>query len=1148
MTTSTGVQVQVNSTSSLNITLKIGAVTDVVNVDASGARIETESSDIGGTVTAEQIVELPLALGGVSQFRSAENFVFLVPGTTGPGSGTGNPLNANGVFFGKLGGGQDYGAEVLLDGASITRSENGSSFDETSPSVEAMQEFKVTTSTPSAEFGRTTAGFESFVTKNGTNQYHGTAFDLNINDVYNANGWFANGFLAQCAPSDIACHNLWKRVANKKNDYGGNLGGPISVPYLYKGKDRTFFFFQWEQFKQTLGGVAQSTVPSNTGGTTGLGERGGDFTAILGGPTPVINPCTNQPVLQNQIFDPATTTTVTNATYPTGIQCRLPFAQNNIIPLTRFSKAAQALIATLPGPNTTPTQNPPFGFFNNYTVKQSFPLVNTTMTIRIDESISQKSKIFGSYSSRQNIRSGVNNLPLPYSTFVPQNFITHYTRAGWDFTFTPHLLNHLNLGYNRTNSINYAQTIGGTNFAAQAGIANVVALGFPRINFDGLDSFSSLGSGSNGDNVDNGIRVNDSVSWQKGRHSFKFGIDFRQQTYAVLAKSIPTMYFERGETDVAPLPNTPQLQSGNSFASLLLGLPDSTFQTSYIHTPHWRSHYIGGFAEDDVKVSPNLTLNLGIRYDVDVPRHEAANDTSNFSLTAPDANANGLPGALVFGANCKCNSAWADTYYKDIAPRVGFAYLMPNSNGRTVIRGGGALIYGPLLYSDFGGSMSAGYSVPDNATSPNAFTPAYQLDSGFPTPFPTAPNLNPAQLDTGTFPNFGGEFISPGMGRPSVTYNWSLQIQQELSRNLIFTAGYIGQEAQNLRSALQNINNIPLSDFSYGNHLFDNVSTGKPADGISAPYPTFNGQLYRALRPLPQYDFIATDCCLQNVGHSSYHALVVSLNQSTRYGLHFQASYTWQKNLTDADSALSNNQPNEQQDQDIYDHRLEKAVSVQNVPNTFVINYIYALPFGKGQKFLNNNAALDYLVGGWKIGGIQRYQSGQPISFACATQPPGYQNCIRFTKGPQPFQSAAYNARKLGPSIFNGKSWFNPAFRPAGTFNGADPGVPLNNAAFYDYNRYFRGTGTYLLGSGIDRVTSNVTTPIWLSEDFSLIKDFPIRERLAFELKLEALDAFNRHNFGIPDLEPADALFGVPQNGSQNMGPRNLQVTGRLSF
>ena len=166
-----------------------------------------------------------------------------------------------------------------------------------------------------------------------------------------------------------------------------------------------------------------------------------------------------------------------------------------------------------------------------------------------------------------------------------------------------------------------------------------------------------------------------------------------------------------------------------------------------------------------------------------------------------------------------------------------------------------------------------------------------KLDNGFPQAFPTAPNLDPGQLNNGNFAAVGGSFISKDMGRPAMTTNWSLQLQDELSQDLILTMGYVGQRAQNLRSSLQNINNIPLSAFSYGDRLGDDfISAGHPADGISAPYPTFNGQLYRALRPFPQYDFIATDCCLQNVGHSSYDAMVLSLNRRFRQGFNLQTS------------------------------------------------------------------------------------------------------------------------------------------------------------------------------------------------------------------------------------------------------------------
>ena len=1188
--TRTGVPVTINSTTALNIPLTPGTVSQNITVDASAPTIESQSSDIGGTISQQQIEELPLAVAaGVGGLRSPEAFAFLVPGTTGPGSGGGQSvggLNNNGVFFAKLAGGQSYGAEVMLDGASITRSENGSSFDETSPSIEALQEFKVTTSSPSAELGRTTAGFESFATKQGTNSYHGTAFTIVKNAALDANQWFNNGYkVTECTPG---ANCQFDRGQDSKFNYGGTFGGVVRIPKLYNGRDRTFFFFAWEQYKLQLGGVAQSTVPTATGGTTGLGEIGGDFSAVLGGPTQVINPCTGQPVLQNQIFDPATTQAGAG-----GVLCRLPFA-GNIVPSTRFSSAAKALVAGLPAPNQAATQNPPYGFFNNYSQSSVAPTENTTYTVRIDESLTEKHKIFGSYSSRDNFSvHGIANLPQPFNNSAyPQDFQTHYTRVGWDYVISPTLLNHLNLGYNRTNSKNFAQSIGAGRTATQAGAPNFYSDAFPIVNWDGLDSFSPWMIGQGGDNIDNGARVNDSVSWQKGRHSFKFGVDWRHQQYSVLDKSIPTINFLRSETDVAALAGIPQFQSGNSFASFLLGEVDNSNQTIFNNNPRWNSHYYAGFVEDDIKVSPSLTLNIGLRYDVDVPRHEAHNDTSAFSFTAPDAAAGGLPGALEFGKTCNCNSAWAETWRKDIGPRIGFAYLLPGTNGKLVLRGGGALIYGPLQYSDFGASMTQGYTqgrgVGSNFTGPGTaggFTPAFQLDSGYApwTPSYFAPSTDPTQLTAeggpGTFVAVGGEVIQPIYGRPDMTSNWSLQIQDELAQDLIFTLGYIGQTAQNLHSGdMTNFNNISPNQFSLGDELNDRqyaIPEGGSNSGVNAPYSTFLGNLGQALRPYPQYDYIQGDCCLENIGHSSYEAMVASLNRHFRQGFNLQVSYTWSKNETDADSAIPfSYDGSRSQSQNSSDHHAEKSVSIQNIPQQLSISYLYQFPFGKGRKYLNTNRALDLLVGGWELGGIQRYQSGQPVDFGCATGVPYYQNCFRFTRGPAAspggFASDAYRRNKNKPNFFNGESWFKPAYRPEGTISTSDPGVPMSEAAFVDENREgsTNDPGVYWLrkpsaacadgcsldpfvfGTGIPRITEEITGPILKTEDFSLLKNFAITEKVRFQFKAEAINAFNRHRFGTPDTEPGDfnspSGFGIPT--SSDLLARTLQVTGRINF
>lgn len=1189
----TGVQVTINSVTSLDVSLQVGAETQEVTVDASGLRIETQSSDISGTVSNKQIQDLPLSLAnGVGGMRSPETFVFLLPGTTGPGSGTsGN--TGNGVFFSRLSGGQAYGAEVLLDGASIQRSENGSSFDETSPSIEALQEFKVTTSTPSAEFGRSTSGIESFSVKSGTNNLHGTAYAIVKNRIFDANSWFNNGYAAQqcVGVAEIDC--AYKKPQDSKYDFGGTFSGPVRIPKIYDGKDRSFFLFAWEKYQLHLGGVSQSTVP------TAL-ERGGDFSDILGAPVPggtpfpgvaynvLLNPCTGQPVLYNQIFDPSTSRQASP-----GIFCRTPYAGNKI-PTVALSPTAAKLIDGLPLPNQAPTSTDVFGYTNNYSYSSSAPNTNTTYTIRIDQNLSDKSKIFATYSTRQNSKlTAPPDFPAPFNNagFV-QTFTTHYTRGGWDYTFSPNLLNHLNLGYNRTNSINLSPTLGGSLTATSAGLTNDNSTFFPVLNFPSPDAPSSLGQQQNGQNIDNGIRGNDSISWQKGRNSFKFGVDVRFQQYSVIQYNQDTLNFFRDQTAGV---NFACCGSGNPFASFLLGQVGNGFQAVFNDRPRWNSHYLAGFFEDDVKLTSNLTLNLGVRYDVDLPRHEALNRTSNLSLTAPDAAAGGLPGALEFGTTCNCNTAWADPWYKDVAPRLGFAYSLPGTNGKAALRGGFATIFGPLQYNDFGGAMSFGYnqsrsfSLGQTATTGGAFTPAFRLDSGAPADptnsnvgFPGvsyAPSTDPTQLTApngpGSFSAVGGEVIQKKNGRPSMTNNWSLQFQDEIAQDLIFTLGYIGQVAQNLRSGnLSNINNISSDQFALGDRLGNSayfIPQGGSNSGVSAPYATFQGALGQALRPFPQYDFIQGDCCLENLGHSSYNAMVVSLARRFRNGLNLQASYTWSKTLTDADSTIpfsyvSGNQlPQAANSGNL---RQNKAVSIQNIPHTLSLSYLYQLPFGNGRKFLNNNRALDLLVGGWQVGGIHRYQSGQPISFGCASGIPYYQNCITFTKGPAAatgYASAAYKANKNGPSAFNHQSWFKPAYRPPSASNGP---IALENAAFVDQNASGPGNRRefspdcgnpaannfcsfvpFAFGD-IPRVTEAITGPLYLAEDVSLLKDFSITEKVKFQLKGEAFDVLNRHRMGLPSQNPNDNTsqtgFGIPTY--TDYGPRNMQVSGRITF
>ena len=283
------------------------------------------------------------------------------------------------------------------------------------------------------------------------------------------------------------------------------------------------------------------------------------------------------------------------------------------------------------------------------------------------------------------------------------------------------------------------------NYGTQLGIAGINSFAFPNI--VPQDGVSPLGAALNSDHTELHFLINDAVNWQKGRHSLQFGFNSRYtQFVATSAGNANGQFFGyNAETAASNYYQGKANGTGFGLAGLELGLPD---YIRYItpSDPKWITNYWSGYVQDNVKATKNLTLNIGLRYEVDTPRHEARNQTSNFSPTAIDPK-NGRPGALIFGTTCKCNSAWADTYYKDFGPRIGFAYTPSASDGKTVIRGGGSILYAPILYADFGTSMLQGY-IYSLGVGGDGFNAAGNLNNGIPK-FPAPPNLDPGQNDTG---------------------------------------------------------------------------------------------------------------------------------------------------------------------------------------------------------------------------------------------------------------------------------------------------------------------------------------------------------------------------------------------------------------
>jgi len=1161
----TGILVQTATTAALDIKMQTGAVTENVTVLADVPTIQTESADIGTVVSEKQILDLPLPLGStVQNMRSPEAFAFLTPGVVGPGSDSGN----GGTFESKISGGQNYATEVLLDGAATTRSENGSSFDETAPSVEALGEFKILTSTIPAEFGRTTGGVESFSTKGGTNSFHGSIYELFRNEALDANVWGNNYCLATSDPA--VCRpdpSIYQTPLDRQNDYGGTLGGPVIIPKLYNGKGKTFFFFSWEQYRQNQGGVTTSTVPTNA-------MRNGDFSEILGAGlvdsanNPILNPCDgNSQIRQGQIFDPTSTQTIN------GIQCRTPFAGNIIPSTTPFSTVASNILSFYPTPQTS-------SLTNNYSFGFNIPILDTTMTFRIDQNITSKDKAYFTYSSRENTRGSTTPIFAgPAGSARQQFFGTHYIRFGYDHSFTASILNHLSLGYNRTNSKNVGAGVGqggGKDWAAELGIqGGPSGVTFPVIN---QTNVVSIGDAVNGDTIDNGFRFNDTLTWIKGKHQFKFGYEQWYQQYSPLdfSNTSGTFGFTNNQTGTQGFDPTAvsgtnpngfadtRGQTGHSIASMLLDQPDNGAYAVIASQGRFVRSYFAGFIQDSFKLKPTLTLNLGFRYEIDEPFKEANDNTSILQFDVPNCNQftavcadPNLMGGLAFagkgdGRNGVTNERWADIYKKNFGPRIGFAWSpgFLGAPGKTVIRGGYGIIYGGLQYADFGGQSRQGFRGSAGQFS-NGFDPAFSLDSGMTVAPPVLPNLDPAQV------NFQGccveTYVAPSYGRPPMTQNWSFEIQREITTDMILSVAYVGQHSQNLRSNYNGENLLNPQYFSLGpllNTRLEDQST------IAAPYTNFPGDqpVGQALLPHPQFFGINTDGQLENLGQSTFNALEAQLTRRFRNGLNLMASYTFSKTLTNADAALpffatlhQGGAPS-----NFYDRDVDKAVSNQDLPHNFVVSYLYELPLGKGKKFLNSsNGVVDRLVGGWQIGGIQRYESGQPIAFGCATAPAGYGECIRFNQVPG---SAIFS------DAYKGGNW-NPVTDPI--FNAINLPNAINPVAFDDPNSVANlgARGTYVFGT-LPRVMGNVRMKPYAAEDFSFIKRTKITEKTDLNFQLTMINAFNRHIWNRPDdLNPYDSTtvnnnfgkynitnFSNIGGGDYLLLPRKIQLQLKLEF
>ncbi|MGH9403434.1 MAG: carboxypeptidase regulatory-like domain-containing protein [Terriglobia bacterium] len=1080
-----GITVTVGSTTTADVVLQVGKTSQSVEVHANAPLLQATSSEVGTTVQANFIAQLPLQVSG--QVRDPIQFVELTPGFSGS-----IPDNPSSQLSYKINGGQEGGTDVLVDGASTSLTHPNLQM-QYGVGADAVGEFKVITGSFPAQYGRATGGIVNLVLKSGTNQLHGTAYDYIRNSIFDANGWYNNYRGVQKGPDN-------------QNDYGFNIGGPVWLPKVYDGRNKTFFMFNAELYRFKQGGFSNVTVPD-------AAWENGDFSNLL---TPTTSLGVKYPA--HQLYDYTTCN-------PGPCQ---PFA-GNIIPMNRIDPVVEKEFAYMPKPQNG-------NVYNNFL---SNDVTNTQVnlwSLKVDEYITPKQNISGSWSYDDVPKLATRSLGDIYTTKNPTQY-TDYGRLNYNYSFSPTLLNYANFGFSRTDRLeqNLIPTLG-KNLAAQVGLKGVTGVQLPSL----LPSNGVLGTPDSADSyfIDNGYEIDDNLTWMKGRHSMMFGVDVRRMEFNSnqLAYTSGRFLFGQSQTSNLGDPNFDP-NSGFGFASLFLGAAG----TAWVPTPEdigLRTRYYAVFAQDDFKATSKLTLNLGLRYEIPTPITESHDRLSWMNPTLANPGAGGLPGAMVFAGSGPGRTGLStpeSTYYKSIAPRVGLAYLLtPN----TVIRAGYGIYYSPMIVSGFAEVDSAGFSNSCQLTSGSSTQPV--LIPGQMTGYPCAlpPFINP----TLTNGSKGGSplYLLTNTAIPGMIHNWTLDVQRQLGKNLLLDVGYVGSHGYHLDAEDAAPNQVNPKYLSYGgclNVLITQQATnpacaGKPT--VAIPYPNFltdwGGQatVAQALRPFPQY----TDMLLDNdlnanpIGYYDYDGFQVQLQKRFSAGLTFLASYSWQKTLTNSDGAYPPeggwNNADQAGTQNTYNQAADKALSAQDVPQSFVLAYTYELPVGTGRRFLSSsNRLANAVVGGWTVGAVQTYESGTPISIRC---------------------SNSYTSGLLVPSLGG-----NP---PSCRVNVV-PGVPeyLSNQGpagigVEDFNRAaFAEPANFTLGNA-SRV-SNIRLPAGLDEDISIEKKFNMTERFNAILRLEMFNAFNRHAFGGLDNTVTDPNFGQFTNAGGN---RTMQMSLRLSF
>jgi Carboxypeptidase regulatory-like domain/TonB-dependent Receptor Plug Domain/TonB dependent receptor len=1143
----THIRLNVTENATADMTLKIAGSTESVDVKAETKTLDTEDAVTGEVIDRRAINDLPLVA------RNVQDLIYLTPGVTDM-SDANSVMDTNGTNF-VSNGSRGASADILMDGSSVTNFEpnGGITYATYVPSPEAIEEFKVQQSNFSAEYGFSGASIVNMITRSGTNRYHGEVYDFMRNTITDANSWFNNEMGFPLPPVH-------------RNDFGGTIGGPIV-------KNKTFFFFDWD-------GTLASTMNSYFAGVPSAAERTGDFGELCAAQGGTFDGSGNCSVAAGQIWDPY------SGTYNAGDGGPVrstPIPYNNVaiytspgnptlngtpyqpppVPGNLIDPVAQNMMKLFPNP-TPNLPNPTI--YENWFASGASPSNNEQFDLKIDHRFSQRNLLSAKYSQNWNTYT-------PYkcfSTFIDpcgsgiNEGNAHLFSLNDTYTFTPTLLLTTTFGFTR----------GTTRIDAYNPSQNpnpLSALGFPSYlkanGFNGVPAmfigagYYSAGYTSAGNNPYGNYRQGQdtaqlSVLLNKvhASHEFKFGFEGRlhQQNYIQTNAPLGIFSFDNTGTSQCPFSGDLTDCGGDGMASFLMGQMQGGGNSAYEiqFRPATENYQYAWFVQDNWKKTPKLTLNLGLRYDVSLPRTERHNRMNWFDPTVtnpinggtisyPDpVTGNPVTRPLLGGEVFDSSSVRTDwqTDWKDIQPRFGFAYQFAD---KMVLRGGYGIFFGQSR-SGANGLLSYGSqgfnqtTVLINTYQNQGNTPWVHLSNPYPNGL-----IAPTGSALGLLNDVGFGAIGPlrtgAAAQTPYEQSWTLGVERQLPWSVLVTAHYIGKKGTHLYFSGDNNYDVlgPQVDHynanqiaaleTFVNNPFSSVNGG-PISNPNSPLSSAQVQGFQLELPFPQYTGVTID--VPPTANSIYQAAQFTVEKHYSNGLELLASYTFSKSIDDSSmydtnvAWLGNYGPNSGYAlADPNNPRLERGLSTFDVPSMLKFSYSYDLPIGRGKPLLGNMPrVLDTMVGGWKTNGIWEIHSGRPLSFFTlngGTPLPTY--------GPQTADLVGTPEREHGSD----SNWVNNYF--------ANPQVIQVPAPF-------------TLGSA-GRTTSSIRTPLSFTSDLSISKQFllsNVYEGVHLELRLEAANAFNHPVFGTPDTYAGDPDLG--QITYLAVGPRQCQLAVKVVF